>query len=121
MRWDAPAQGFVRTPTRDVVLHGKRIPAGAQVLLHIGAANRDERRFTDPDRFDLHRQDNRHLALGHRTHFCIGAPLGRLMTRILFEDLVAVSTGWAVDLDTAARVQTPNFRGFARLPVDIAS
>jgi cytochrome P450 len=119
MRWDAPAQGFVRSPTREVVLHGKAIPEGSQVLLHIGAADRDERRFEDPDRFDLYREDNRHLALGHRTHFCIGAPLGQLMTRILFEELLAVSERWEIDLDNAERVTTPNFRGFARLPLTI--
>ncbi len=119
MRWDAPAQGFVRSPTREIVLHGKTIPEGSQVLLHIGAANRDERRFEDPDRFDLYREYNRHLALGHRTHFCIGAPLGQLMTRILFEELLAVSERWEIDLDNAERVTTPNFRGFARLPLTI--
>lgn len=119
MRWDAPAQGFVRSPTRDIELHGKTIPEGAQVLLHIGSANRDERRFEEPDRFDLHRQDNRHLGLGHSTHFCIGAPLGRLMTRVLFEDLLAVGERWEVHLDQAKRVTTPNFRGFAQLPLSL--
>lgn len=119
MRWDAPAQGFVRSPTREVVLHGRAIPEGSQVLLHIGAANRDERRFEDPDRFNLYRENNRHLALGHRTHFCIGAPLGQLMTQILFEELLAVSERWEIDLDNAERVTTPNFRGFARLPLTI--
>ena len=119
MRWDAPAQGFVRTPTRDVELHGTTIMEGAQVLIHIGAANRDERRFADPDQFDLHRQDNRHLSLGHRTHFCIGAPLGRLMTRILFENLLTASTRWEIDRTKATRVTTPNFRGFSQLPLTI--
>ena len=57
IRWDAPAQGFVRSPTSDIELHGKTIPAGAQVVLHIGAANRDERRFSAPDRFELDRDD----------------------------------------------------------------
>jgi cytochrome P450 len=119
MRWDAPTQGFVRSPTREVKLHGKVIPAGAQVLLHIGSANRDERCFEAPDQFDLHRETTRHLGLGHRTHFCIGAPLGRLMTRIIFEELLAVSEAWETDLSQAHRVTTPNFRGFARLPLTI--
>jgi cytochrome P450 len=119
MRWDAPAQGFVRSPTHDVPLHGAVIPKGAQVLLHIGAANRDEREFADPDRFDLHRPSQRHLGLGHGIHFCVGAPLGRVMAQFLFEELIGASVAWKVDLDAAARVTTPNFRGFVRLPLTL--
>jgi cytochrome P450 len=120
MRWDAPAQGFVRSPTRDVSMHGAVIPQGAQVLLHIGAANRDEREFADPDRFDIHRPSQRHLGLGHGIHFCVGAPLGRVMAQYLFEELLNASTTWNVDLGHAARVTTPNFRGFVRLPLEIS-
>ncbi|HLF26325.1 MAG TPA: cytochrome P450 [Anaerolineae bacterium] len=120
MRWDAPAQGFVRSPTRAVALHDKVIPQGAQVLLHIGSANRDERAFADADRFDLHRPDQRHLGMGQGIHFCVGAPLGRAMAQFLFEALLPVSARWEVDLSTAARVTTPNFRGFTRLPLTIA-
>ena len=120
MRWDAAAQGFVRSPTHDVSLHGRTIPAGAQVLLHIGSANRDEREFADPDRFDIHRPDQRHLGLGQGIHFCVGAPLGRVMAQFLFEELLPVSSRWQVDLGSAVRVTTPNFRGFTRLPLTIA-
>jgi hypothetical protein len=120
MRWDAPAQGFVRTPTQEVTLHGKTIPEGAQVLLHIGSANRDERQFEDPDRFDLQRSNKRHLGMGQGIHFCVGAPLARSMASTLFEELLAVSTRWEVDLQRAARVTTPNFRGFTHLPLTIA-
>ncbi len=117
MRWDAAAQGFVRTPTRDVELHGRTIPEGAQVLLHIGAANRDERAFARPDRFEIERTDNRHLGLGKGIHFCVGAPLARIMARLLFEKLLAASRVWEVDLQGACRVTTPNFRGFSVLPI----
>jgi cytochrome P450 len=119
MRWDAAAQGFVRTPTRDVTLHGKQIPADAQVLVHIGAANRDERQFETPDRFVLDRPSRRHLGLGHGTHFCVGAPLGRLVARVCFEELVAVADSWRPDHSSAKRVTTPNFRGFLRLDIDL--
>jgi hypothetical protein len=119
MRWDAAAQGFVRTPTQDVLLHGKVIPEGSQVLLHIGSANRDGREFEDPDRFDIHRRDQRHLGMGQGIHFCVGAPLGRVMSQFLFEELLPVSTRWEIDLSGAARVTTPNFRGFTRLPLTI--
>jgi cytochrome P450 len=119
MRWDAAAQGFVRSPTEDVVLHGRTIPAGAQVLVHIGSANRDERQFADPDRFDLGRSMKRHLGLGHGTHFCVGAPLGRQLARISIEELLRVSTCFEADFRAAERVKTPNFRGFMRLDVSL--
>lgn len=119
MRWDAAAQGFVRSPQQDVELHGKVIPSGAQVLLHIGSANRDERQFEDPDRFDLHRGDQRHLGMGQGNHFCVGGPLARSMAYTIFEELLAASTDWQVDLSDSARVRTPNFRGFTRLPVKL--
>lgn len=119
MRWDAAAQGFVRTPTRDVAVHGKTIPEGAQVLLHIGSANRDERAFEDPDRFDLERPRNRHLGLGRGIHFCVGAPLARAMAVSLFKKLLAASSVWEVDRVGARRVTTPNFRGFSVLPLRI--
>lgn len=118
-RWDAAAQGFVRSPTHDIELHGKVIPENSQVMLHLGAANRDERQFDDPDRFDMNRADKGHLGFGVGVHFCVGAPLGRKMTYILFEELLKASQRWEVDLDNAVRVTTPNFRGFSVLPVAI--
>jgi cytochrome P450 len=118
-RWDAAAQGFVRTPTSDVELHGKTIPEGSQVLIHIGSANRDERQFPDPDRFQLDRVNARQLALGHGTHFCVGAPLGRLLGRIAWEEVLAVADRWEPDYSTARRVKTPNFRGFIHIDVRI--
>ncbi len=119
MRWDAAAQGFVRTPTEDVNLHGKVIPENSQVLLHIGSANRDEQQFENPDEFNIHREKLRHLGLGQGIHFCVGAPLGREMAYTIFEELLAVSDTWQVDLEHSKRVETPNFRGFSKLPLSI--
>jgi cytochrome P450 len=120
MRWDAAAQGFVRSPTADVEMAGVTVPAGAQVLVHIGAANRDDRQFGDADRFDLDRPTSRHLGLGHGAHFCVGAPLGRLLARVSFQELLGAARKFEPDFPTAVRVKTPNFRGFLRLEVDIA-
>jgi hypothetical protein len=120
MRFDAAAQGFVRCPTRHIDLHGTTIPEGAQVLVHIGAANRDERHFADPDRFDLDRPAVRHLGLGHGTHFCVGAPLGRVLARVAFEELLAGAYRFEPDFATATRVRTPNFRGFLHLDVAVS-
>lgn len=119
MRWDAAAQGFVRSPNHDVEMHGRVIPENAQVLLHIGSANRDERRFDDPDKFDIKRDNARHLGLGRGIHFCVGAPLGRSMSQLIFEALIDASDVWEIDLDSSQRVTTPNFRGFWRLPLRI--
>ncbi len=119
MRWDAAAQGFVRSPTRDVELHGKTIPLGAQALLHIGSANRDERRFDRPDQFDIHRPAQRHLGLGRGVHFCVGAALGRAMAQLIFAELLPRAERWEVGMGKAERVRTPNFRGFAKMPLSI--
>ncbi|HRQ38613.1 MAG TPA: cytochrome P450 [Chloroflexota bacterium] len=121
MRWDAAAQGFVRTPTQDIALHGKIIPENSQVLLHIGSANRDERQFAHADVFDIHREKLRHLGMGQGIHFCVGAPLGREMAYAIFAELLAASDTWQVDFTGAERVKTPNFRGFSKLPLTIVN
>jgi cytochrome P450 len=88
LRLESPAQQLPRRTTRAFERHGVRIPERSEVLLLWGAANRDERQFPDPDRFDVSRRP-RHLAFGHGTHFCLGANLARLEARIAFEELLA--------------------------------
>ena len=73
----------------DVEIHGTTLPAGAEVWLLWGAANHDEREFENPERFDIDRAPNRHLAFGYGTHFCMGASLARLEARVAFEELLA--------------------------------
>jgi len=87
LRFEPPAQQLPRRITRDVVRHGVAIPARSEVMLIWAAANRDERQFPDPERFDVQRRP-RHLAFGHGTHFCLGANLARLEARIAFEELL---------------------------------
>jgi cytochrome P450 len=88
LRYDAPIQIVFRTATRDVEIAGTRIPAGAIVAPLIGSANRDERRFDDPDRFDIARNPQGHLGFGFGAHFCLGASLARLEARAALEALV---------------------------------
>lgn len=88
LRVETPVQALPRIATSKTELHGVTIPAGDEVSLVWGAANRDERRFDDPDRFDIHRRNNQHLAFGHGKHFCMGANLARLEARIAFEELL---------------------------------
>jgi cytochrome P450 len=77
-----------RTATRDVEVAGGTLPAGANVAVLIGSANRDERRFEDPDRFDIEREPRGHLAFGFGEHFCLGSALARLEARVALEALL---------------------------------
>jgi len=88
LRYRSPLQWLMRVPRRDVELHGQTIPAGSLVLAVVGSANRDEKQFPNPDRFDIRREPNSHLAFGHGIHFCLGAALARLETRIALSDLM---------------------------------
>jgi cytochrome P450 len=88
LRYRSPAQAMFRATRRDVELSGRVIPAGKMVLVGIGAANRDPEQFRDPDRFDVGRDPNPHIAFGHGIHFCLGAPLSRLEGRIALGDLL---------------------------------
>jgi len=89
LRFEGPAQANNRRVTRDVEFHGTTIPAGAQLKLVIGAANRDERQFEAPDRFDGLHKARRNLGFGEGVHFCLGASLVRLEARVAFEELLA--------------------------------
>jgi cytochrome P450 len=88
LRYESPSQQTTRIAPEDLVLGGQQIEQGQSVIAVMGAANRDPARFADPDRFDLTRQDNRHLAFGWGPHFCFGAPLGRIEAQIAFEALL---------------------------------
>jgi len=89
LRFEPPAHALPRRARRDVALHGQTIPQDARVLLVWAAANRDEREFEAPERFDVERKIRRHLAFGHGVHFCLGASLARLEARVAFEELLA--------------------------------
>jgi cytochrome P450 len=88
LRYEPPVHGTLRFATGDTVIAGAEIPAGSMVLALLGAALRDERRFSDPERFDMRREPGRSLAFGHGIHFCLGAMLGRLEARVALEEIV---------------------------------
>ena len=88
LRFWSPVNLVFQTATRDIDLHGERIPAGAYVLSYIGSANRDERHFDEPDVFDINRDPHGHLSFAHGPHYCPGASLGRRMASIAIETVL---------------------------------
>jgi cytochrome P450 len=108
-----------RWVSRDVELYGTTVPRGSKLILLNGAANRDERHFPDPDRLDVHRKIDRHLAFGYGAHFCIGAALARLESRIALQETLARFPEWEVDDSELEWVHTSTVRGFAKAPVHL--
>jgi cytochrome P450 len=88
LRWTSPVTHIMRIATRDAAIRGKHIRQGDRVVLWNASANRDPDQFVDPDRFDLTRAPNDHLAFGHGEHFCLGANLARLEMRVMFEEVL---------------------------------
>jgi cytochrome P450 len=88
LRYDSPAQGLFRFSLRESEFSGHEVPARSMVLVLLGAANRDERRFTEPERFDVEREQVGHIAFGYGIHFCLGAALSRLEMRVVLEELL---------------------------------
>jgi len=118
LRYDSPVQGIGRTLTRPVELYGQRMESGDSVLLLFGSANRDDHAFPDAEVFDITRRPERHVALGRGIHFCLGASLARMETRIALDVLLdRRSFAWDVDLCAAERLRSGPIRGFASLPV----
>ena len=116
LRYDAPIQTLARTATRDVETHGTVIPQGARVGLMWASANRDERRWVDPDRLDIRREPARHVAFGEGIHHCIGAPLARLEAAVAFEELFKRIPDYEV-AGPIVRGTTPTDRLLESLPV----
>ena len=96
LRYESPSQHTARICREDTELGGKLIRKGQAVIAVMAAGNRDPERFPDPDRLDLTRTDNRHLAFGWASHFCFGAPLARIEGQLVFEALVRRTTNMSV-------------------------
>ena len=89
LRYDGPVQSTVRFIKQAVNLGGTEMPVGTLALMIVAAANRDPAQFKDPEKFDITRDPNEHVAFGEGIHFCIGAPLARMEARIAFEEMLA--------------------------------
>ena len=118
LRFESPSQYVVRIAPADARLGGKRIEKGQTVIAVIGAANRDPQQFPDPDRFDVGRRENRHLAFGWGPHFCLGAALARMEAPIALSLLLHKLDELAFDPQAPFVWQSnPGFRGPVSLPV----
>jgi cytochrome P450 len=116
LRFEAPSPVQARYVGHDTECRGQMIPEGSVMLLLNGSANRDERHFADPDRFDIHR-GGAHLSFGQGLHFCLGSALARMQARVALEEILRRWPEWQVDYDNAAMAHTSSVRGWGTLPV----
>jgi cytochrome P450 len=117
LRFDSPTQGLSRVVTEDVELYGTTIKAGSRVHLLFASANHDERQFPDPDRFDITRTPNQHLAFGFGSHYCVGASLARMEIKVGLEELLRVAPDYALVTGRVSRVRSDTNRTFSSLPM----
>jgi pimeloyl-[acyl-carrier protein] synthase len=117
LRYDGPVQRTGRMTTTDVEIGGKPIPKGSIVAAVIGAANRDPAHFPDPDRLDITRRENRHIAFGFGIHFCLGAPLARIEGQVAIGTLLRRMPALKLVSDTPEWRESSVLRGLKALPV----
>jgi cytochrome P450 len=117
LRFDGPVQRTGRMTMADVEIGGKHIPKGSVVVSVIGAANRDPAHFADPDRLDVARQENRHIAFGFGIHFCLGAPLARIEGQVAIGTLLRRMPALKLVSDTPEWRESSVLRGLKTLPV----
>ena len=120
LRYESPSQHTARLARDDVQMGGRLIRKRQAVIAVMGAANRDPQRFPDPDRLDITRKDNRHVAFGWAAHFCFGAPLARIEGQIAFETILRRLPRLALDPRPLVWRQNLGLRGLAALPVTFA-
>ena len=116
MRWEPPVTVILRRATRDTELAGVHIEEGADLALLIGAANRDERKYAEPDRYDMFRQQRQHVGFGFGVHVCLGMHLARMESRIAINTLFDRLGPFTFDPDA----ELPHIEGMAfRSPLSL--
>ena len=117
LRYEPSSTQIARCVAHDVELYGQTVPAGSAFLCLVGAANRDERQFDDPDRYDIHRKIAHHLTFGYGSHFCLGASLARLEGRVALDELLKRFPEWELDHEHLRMGSSTGVRGYESLPV----
>jgi cytochrome P450 len=119
LRYDSASQMTARALTEDTVIHDTRLPAGARIAILPASANRDERVFPEPDRYDLDRDTSKLVSFGYGPHHCLGSALAKLEMTIALEEIGTLVSSYEIDLANARRVHSPHQRGFASLPCEV--
>jgi cytochrome P450 len=117
LRFEPTGPHIARLVAKDVEYYGTTIPAGSAVLLLVGSADRDERRYENPDQFNIKRKDLQHLTFGFGVHYCLGANLARLEGRVALDELLNRFPEWDIDYDNSKLAPTSTVRGWERLPL----
>ena len=119
LRYEAPSPIQGRYVTRDVEMHGTVIPEGAKLALLTGSAGRDERKYPNPDAYEIHRTIDRHVTFGYGAHYCLGAALARMEGKVALTEVLRRFPTWEVDRTAVTYVATNTVRGPSSVPVHI--
>lgn len=119
LRYEAPSPVQARYVAQDTCHYEQLVPEGSVMLLINGSANRDEDRYDEADRFDIHRVNKGHLSFGQGLHFCLGASLARMEARVALEEVLKRWPDWEVDYGRATKAHTASVRGWAQLPTHV--
>jgi cytochrome P450 len=117
LRFEPTGPHVARYMARDFETYGTTVPAGSAMLLLFGSANRDPRRYENPDRFDIHRENISHLTFGKGVHYCLGANLARLEAKVALDELLNRFPEWDIDYDSMKMAPTSTVRGWERLRI----
>jgi cytochrome P450 len=117
LRFEPTGHATARYVTQDIEMNGVTIPEGSALLMLMASANRDPRRYENPDAFDIHRTDIQHLTFGFGLHYCLGASLARLEGRVALDELLNRFPEWDIDYDGARLASTSTVRGWEHLPI----
>jgi cytochrome P450 len=121
LRFEPTGHATARYVMNDVEYHGTTVPAGSAILLLVASANRDPRRYENPDAYDIRRTDVQHLTFGYGLHYCLGANLARLEGRVALDELLNRFPEWEIDYDNIKLAPTSTVRGWERMPLVLTS